>query len=1029
MLLACASRALAVNPTLDVSQYAHTAWKVSDGFVKGITFAIAQTPDGYLWLGTEAGLFRFDGVRAVEWQPPRGERLPSSDIRRLYASRDGRLWLGTFAGLASVKDGRLMRYPALDGQRIDSLLQARDGTIWAAGSKANVGRLCRIQNDTTQCYGEDGRFGTAASALYEDRAGNLWAGGTAYLWRWSPGAPTRYAMPDPANPVNSLLELDDGTMLVSKRTGLTRLRSGKTEAYALPDWLEFTSAGVFRDRDGGLWIGATVDRGLLHVHEGRMDLFSGSDGLSGNSVSQFFEDREGSVWVVTLDGIDRFRDAAVPRMSVRQGLSSQAVASVLATTDGSVWFATNKGLDRVQDGELTNYRKHPRSTGGDIWGSARGAEWSARLRPVREVSVGSLPEAPLESLFEDHVGRIWVTSHSSVAVLESGRVVAVSSMPSGVVFSITEDRSGDVWMSHQEGLFRLRDGRLLERIPWSRFGRTQPAYAIRYDAGHDGFWLGFRDGGVADFRNGQVRAWYGRAEGLPDGWVTWLHLDATSTLWVAAEGGLGRIKDGRASMLTTRNGLPCDRVNWITEDDVNAVWLYTACGLMRVARPELDAWARNPAMHINPTVFDATDGVLGHLLPRGYNPMVSKSRDGRIWFIPVGGVSMIDPAHLPFNALPPPIHIEQIIADGTVYPASSSRQLAPLVRELEIDYTALSFVAPEKNQFRVKLDGRDRDWQEVGTRRQVFYTDLSPGTYHFLVQGSNNSGVWNETGASLEFSIAPAYYQTRWFNALVVATVIAMVWVAYAARVRQVARQYHRRLDERVNERTRIARELHDTLLQSFHGLLLRFQTVLYLLPERPDEARAQLQGAIGDAAKAITEGRDAVQSLRASTVERNDLAVAIRTLGVELAENPTAHQPSTFSVAVEGQPRDLHPIARDEIYKVAAEALRNAFRHAHASRVEVEIHYDKEQFRLRVRDDGRGIDTRVLGGQEIEGHFGLRGMRERAALIGGKVAVWSNAGAGTEVELSNPASAVYASASARSWWSRLFTSKTRAHG
>jgi signal transduction histidine kinase/ligand-binding sensor domain-containing protein len=1029
MLLACASRALALNPTLDVSQYAHSVWKVSDGFVKGITFAIAQTPDGYLWLGTEAGLFRFDGVRAVEWQPPHGERLPSSDIRRLYAARDGRLWLGTFAGLASVKDGRLMRYPELDGQRIDALLEDRDGAIWTAGSKAYVGRLCRIQNDTTQCHGEDGRFGSSVSALYQDRAGNLWAGGPTGLWRWSPGPPTRYAMPGPANPINAMIELDDGALLVSKRSGLTTLRNGKTEPYPLPDGLGFQPGRLFRDRDGGLWIGALTDRGLLHVHDETVDLFTRSDGLSGNSVSQIFEDREGSVWIVTLDGIDRFRDLPVPTMSVQQGLSSESVSAVLAATDGSLWFGTNKGLDRWHGRALTAYRRRPLGAGGDAWGSAAGAGWSARLQRIREVTQRDLAEDPVDSLFEDHLGRIWITSQSRVAVLESDRVVAANPMPNGIVFSITEDRSGNVWMGHQDGLLRLRDARVLERIPWSRFGRTQPATAIRYDALHDGLWLGFRDGGLADFTNGQVRAWYGRADGFPDGWVTWLHIDSTQTLWAATEAGLGRIKDGRASTLTTRNGLPCDTVHWITEDDFNAVWLYTACGLVRIARTELDAWALNPNMQIRPTVFDANDGVPGHPFPQGYSPMVAKSRDGRIWFVPVGGVSVIDPAHLPFNALPPPIHIEQIMADGKVYAPSSERQLPALVRDLQIDYTALSLVAAERNQFRVRLEGRDREWQDVGTRRQKFYTDLDPGPYRFRVMASNNSGVWNEAGATLEFSIAPAYYQTRWFEAAMAVGSLALLWVAYQLRIRQVARGFNRTLDARVSERTRIARELHDTLLQSFHGLLLRFQTVLYLLPERPAEARAQLEGAIGHAAKAITEGRDAVQSLRASTVERNDLAIAIRTLGVELAgaDNPTAHQPSTLSVAVEGETRDLHPIARDEIYKVAAEALRNAFRHAHASRIEVEIRYDREQFRLRVRDDGRGIDPGVLGGQEIEGHFGLRGMRERATLIGGKVAVWSDAGAGTEIELSIPARAVYATAGPRSWWSRRFASKTPA--
>jgi signal transduction histidine kinase len=336
-------------------------------------------------------------------------------------------------------------------------------------------------------------------------------------------------------------------------------------------------------------------------------------------------------------------------------------------------------------------------------------------------------------------------------------------------------------------------------------------------------------------------------------------------------------------------------------------------------------------------------------------------------------------------------------------------------------------VAPEKNRFRVKLDGRDRDWQDVGTRRQAFYTDLAPGTYQFRVQGSNNSGVWNETGASLAFSIAPAYYQTRWFKALVVALAFIVLWAAYLVRVRQVAHAYQRRLDERVNERTRIARELHDTLLQSFHGVLLRFQTASYLLAERPAEATDKLNAAIEQAAKAITEGRDAVQGLRASTLERNDLAMAIKTLGDGLATDAVAgSQPPTFSVAIEGQTRDLHPIVRDDIYKIAAEALRNAFRHAHARGVEVEIRYDEDQFRLRVRDDGRGIDRDVLAGQGIDGHFGLRGMPERAALIGGKLAVWSEIGMGTEVELRLPASAVYLTSSRRSWFSRLFASGVR---
>jgi signal transduction histidine kinase len=464
------------------------------------------------------------------------------------------------------------------------------------------------------------------------------------------------------------------------------------------------------------------------------------------------------------------------------------------------------------------------------------------------------------------------------------------------------------------------------------------------------------------------------------------------------------------------------------EDDAHAVWLYTVCGLVRIARSELDAWTSNPKQTIQAAVFDSSDGVSNHLYPGGYDANVAKSADGKLWFLRLGGVSVLDPHHLAFNELPPPVHIEQVTADDKSYDATNGLRLPARLRDLSIDYTALSLVAPEKVRFRYMLEGQDAFWKEVVNDRKVQYSNLPPGSYRFRVTASNNSGVWNDTGATLEFSIAPAYYQTRWFAALLAIATATLLWEAYRLRVAHIARQFNRTLDARVSERTRIARDLHDTLLQSFHGLLLRFQTVSYLLPEHPADAKQKLDGAIQQAAAAITEGRDAVQGLRTSTVERNDLAVAIRTLGDELASQSAVDQPPTLTVAVEGQTRDLHPIARDEIYKIAAEALRNTFRHAHATRVEVEIHYDDEQFRLRVRDDGKGIDPKVVAGQSLEGHYGLRGMPERAAVIGGKLAVWSEAGAGTEVELQLPARIVFPITARRSWLSRLFVSKARAH-
>jgi signal transduction histidine kinase len=340
-------------------------------------------------------------------------------------------------------------------------------------------------------------------------------------------------------------------------------------------------------------------------------------------------------------------------------------------------------------------------------------------------------------------------------------------------------------------------------------------------------------------------------------------------------------------------------------------------------------------------------------------------------------------------------------------------RLPPQVRDLAIEYTATSLVAPEKIQFKYKLEGRDTDWNDAGNRRQAFYTDLDPGDYRFRVIAANNSGVWNEQGATLEFSVAPAYWQTPWFRALCVTTLVALLWGLYRLRVRQLARRFNMTLDARVNERTRIARELHDTLLQSFHGLLLRFQTVLELLPHRPADARQLLVSAINQTAEAITQGRDAVQGLRASAPESIDLAAEIRALGEEFRAERGGDE--ILRVEVQGTPRRLHPMPRDEIFRIAGEALRNAFQHAAAKQIEVELRYDERNLRLRVRDDGKGIDPAVLSQGGREGHFGMRGMRERATLVGGKLAVWSAPDSGTEVELNVPSSHAYAASSSAS--------------
>ncbi len=429
------------------------------------------------------------------------------------------------------------------------------------------------------------------------------------------------------------------------------------------------------------------------------------------------------------------------------------------------------------------------------------------------------------------------------------------------------------------------------------------------------------------------------------------------------------------------------------------------------------------------TVWDASEGSISGG-PSSWGPTFAKSADGKLWFLSREDIQVIDPGHLALNKLPPPVHVEKVVADGKKYWENLPNAAAPHLRlparthDLQIYYTALSLAAPEKVHFKYKLEGQDNDWREVVNDRDVQYSNLPPRAYRFRVIASNNSGAWNEVGDTLDFSVAPAYYQTNWFRALCALVVLAMVWAIYQIRVRHLRHEFALTLEARVSERTSIARDLHDTLLQSFHGLMLRFQIVSQLLPDRPVEAKTELDSTIDRAAQAITEGRDAVQGLRASTVQTNDLARAINTLGEELATDPGNDGSPAFLVTVEGEPRDLHPILRDEIYRIAVEALRNAFHHAAARQIEVEIRYDHEQFRLRVRDDGKGMDPAVLSRQGSEGHYGVPGMRERAALIGGKLTVWSEVGAGTEVELRVPANIAYATTRRRSSSSHDFAEK-----
>ena len=492
MLLVCRADGFALNPSLDVSQYAHASWKNSEGFSEGIIRAIAQTPDGYLWLGTEFGLRRFDGVRAVPWEPPAGQHLPSSDIRSLQGARDGRLWIGTFSGLASWKDGKLTHYPELDGQVIEALLEDREGTIWVAGWAPSVGRLCRIQRGNIQCYGEDGRFGSGVTPVYEDSGGNLWAGAMNGLWRWKPGPPRLYPMPDPTQRIYALVESDDGGFLIAKHSGITKLRNGKTEAYPLPAGLQFQPQGCFGTAMGAYGSAPWWTAGCCMSTTEKTDLFTPADGLSGESVSALFEDGEGNIWVATANGLDRFREFAVPTISVQQGLSSRGVFSILAARDGSLWLGTSEGLNRWSQGP-----NHGLSQARPSWRarSPPGQRTHRRQRrrleahdsgDYRQRAAGK-SAVPLSGRSRANLGRD----------AKRGRLFQVRPVCSRSIRTV-RDRVFLHGGQCREPLDESSGGALpfapsgsVERIPWAQLGRKEPATAVLHDAGRAVYGLAF----------------------------------------------------------------------------------------------------------------------------------------------------------------------------------------------------------------------------------------------------------------------------------------------------------------------------------------------------------------------------------------------------------------------------------------------------------------------------------------------------------------------------------------------------------
>ena len=963
----------------------HTAWRVKDGFFSSAPGALTQTADGYIWIGTQAGVMRFDGVRFVPWAPPGDQALPSQFVTTLLGARDGSLWIGTTAGLSRWANGVLTTYASTSGTII-TIVEDRDGTTWFLRVRFTDagGALCQVVAERVRCFGPaDGIDEHSPMALRIAPSGSLWIGGASTLFHGRPGAFSTYrpkALVGNANMVGvgdiAVTSDDDvwlGIGLPGEGGGLQRLRRGALSPVMTPqlNGPSLTVSGMLRDRDGALWLG-TESEGVYRLHGDTAHRFRAADGLTGEHIIQFYEDREGSIWVVTSAGVDHFRDLRVASYSLREGLSSGEIDGVLASRDGSVWVATSGALDVLRNDRVSSIR------------AGKG-----------------LPGNQVTSLFEDRDGQLWVGVDQGLYAYAAGRFSPVNQpdgRPVGLVVGMTDDIDGNLWVEvtgAPRKLYRIRDGTVRDVFPEP----AMPAARRVAGAPDGGIWLGLLNGDLARWRRGALEIFVYKPDPAPRESTVFnqLLVEPDGTVLGATAFGLIGWREGVRRTLTVRNGLPCDRLFALVTDSEGDLWLSSACGLVEISRASLQKWWAAPEVLVEVRVLDVFDGAQAATVPfEG----AARSVDGRLWFASGFTLQMVDPSRLQGNPLPPPVAIEEIVADRVSYAAEGGLRLPPRTRDLQISYTALSFVAPRKVRFRYQLEGHDADWVDPGTRRQAFYSDLRPGDYRFRVIAANEDGVWNQSGAMLSLTVAPAWYQTRWFQASSAVAAVALIWIGFRIRVRHIAATLGAEFDGRLRERMRLARDLHDTLLQTVSASKMMLDANLVDLadPEQRRTAR-RVSDWLGQAMK---EGRAALNSLHMSTVrEPGRLAETLR----KAAEALVADDAISTVLRVDGDVQNVHPIVAEEVVFIGREAMWNALKHSNGTRLEIDLCYATD-LTLRVRDNGKGLAPDVID-QARPGHFGIRSMQERAAIIGATFRLASS-GAGTEVTLVVPGTVVF---------------------
>ena len=932
------------------------AWTSKDGLKGSQVWTLLQDRAGYLWLGTNEGLVRFDGVGFHVWPAFGAVSLPNGSVRALSLARDGTMWIGFggTGGVSRVRDGRLRNYSSNDGLPtaiVLGVLEDQAGVAWALTA---VG-LFRLSAEHWEPITEQqGLPSGTISALFEDRRGDLWAGTTGGIYRRTAGAESFLPVADIAV-AEGFSEDRSGTVWAVGSAGLFAFaEGGRVRA-----WQALAGTRIEHDGDGHLWL-ATLGGGLLHVDPDRAEpvlhRYHGEAVLTSDLVRAVLQDREGNIWVGTQSGLNRLSEAVVTMLADDD--MGPLARAMTATGDDAVWIGTNMGLHRVQGGAVQRFTE-----------------------------ADGLPSASIRALHATPDG-LWVATAGGIArrTPRGFEVVPGSGEPRPTqVMAIAQDRLGDLWVGDMaRGLIRYHDGRP-SVIVGAKTGRP---FSVAADS-KGRIWTGFTDG-VLTIHDGDQSRSFSDKEGFVGGMVTSLREEPEGTMWIGSSKGLSRSRDGHFDRVTWANGLPGNLIGAIVPDGLGHLWLGSSSGIIRIALTEIEKAFADSSYQVQYVLYDASDGLRGD--PIGFGaPTSAQTHDGMLWFITSDGVARLNVHQAVKNRLPPPVVIESIVADAHDISQASGEPLPARTGNLQINYAGLGLRAPEKVTFKYLMEGFDTQWVDAGTRRQAFYTNLPPGGYRFRVK-ADNDGAASETEAIWSFSIAPAFNQTGWFRLLLVVAGAAIATGAWRLRVRGVRSQFALILVER----SRLAREIHDTLLQSLLGVMLRLDEVERTVDVSADSAKQQLGRLRQQVEFYIREARQSIRDLRSPVLQTRDLVTALQETGARLTAGHAA-----FEYSATGRARRVPVKVEEHLLRIAQEAISNAIRHAAPRVVTVTLAYADDSLALRVADDGTGFD--VERREQPDDHWGITSMQERANQIEARFLLTSEPGRGTVLEVQAP--------------------------